>query len=82
MLAPLHAGAANCSAAPINGELYSIANQTSAKVLDITGGSTQAGAAVQQWGYGTSANQKFYVRDAGNGAWTSTRAKAASRWRC
>lgn len=64
-----HAGAANCTAAPVAGELYSILNLGTGKVLDVTGGSTQAGTQLQQWGYAGSSNQQFYVRSAGNGYW-------------
>ncbi|MDQ1816423.1 RICIN domain-containing protein [Massilia sp. CCM 9210] len=64
------ASAANCSAAVTNGGLYSVVNAASGKALDIVAGSTQGGAEVQQWGYGGSANQQFYLRDAGNGYWT------------
>jgi pectate lyase len=64
--------AADCAAAVVNGGLYSVANLGSGKVLDITGGSTQAGAFAQQWGYAGSANQQFYVRDLGNGYWSIT----------
>jgi pectate lyase len=60
----------NCSATVADGQLYSIANASTGKVLDIEGGSIQAGANVQQWGYGGSANQQFYVRSAGGGYWT------------
>ncbi|MEJ7807513.1 MAG: RICIN domain-containing protein, partial [Telluria sp.] len=71
LLAP-SAAAANCTVPPVNGGLYSIANLGSGKVLDMTDGATQAGAYVQQWGYGGSANQLFHVRDLGNGYWTMT----------
>lgn len=64
------ASAANCTAPLVNGGLYSVANQASGKVLDITGGSVQAGAPVQQWGYGGSANQQFVLRELGNGYWS------------
>lgn len=67
---PADAGAANCTANIVDGKLYSIASLGSGKVLDITGGSTQAGAALQQWGNGGSANQQFYARSLGNGYWT------------
>lgn len=66
------ASAANCTAAPVNNGLYSIANLASGKVLDITGGSTQAGTYVQQWGHAGSANQQFYLRDLDNGYWSIT----------
>ena len=66
------AHAANCMAPVVNGGLYSIANLGSGKVLDITGGSVQAGAFAQQWGYAGSANQQFYLRDLGNGYWSMT----------
>jgi pectate lyase len=70
LLLPLQAHAANCSAAPVNGQLYSIASLATGKVIDITAGSTQAGATVQQWGYGGSANQQFTLRHLGNDLWT------------
>jgi pectate lyase len=70
MAAPVHA--ANCSAAVVNGGLYSVANMASGKVLDITAGAPQAGAYVQQWGHGGSANQQFTLRDLGNGYWSMT----------
>ena len=65
------AGAANCTANVVDGQLYSVANGETGKVLDVTAGSTQPGAALQQWGYGGSANQQFYVRSTGDGHWTS-----------
>ncbi len=64
------AAAANCTAPLVSGGLYSVANLGSGKVLDITGGSTQAGVHVQQWGHGSSANQQFTLRDLGNGYWS------------
>lgn len=67
---PGYASAANCTAAPVDGQLYSIANAGSGKVLDIAGGSIQAGAKVQQWGMAGSANQQFFVRGLGNGYWS------------
>lgn len=66
------ARAAVCTAPLVNGGLYSIVNQGSGKVLDITAGSVQAGAYVQQWGYGASANQQFFLRELGNGYWSMT----------
>ena len=66
------AHAANCTASVVNGGLYSVANQGSGKVLDITGGSLQTGAPLQQWGYAGSPNQQFYLRDLGNGYWSMT----------
>ena len=66
------AGAANCTAPIVDGKLYSVASLGSGKVLDIPGGSVQAGAAVQQWGYGGGAHQQFYVRSLGNGYWSLT----------
>ncbi len=70
MMSP--AFATNCTAPLVNGALYSIANLGSGKVLDVTGGSTQVGTTLQQWGYGGSANQQFYLRDLGNGYWSMT----------
>lgn len=63
------AGAANCTAAPVAGELYSILNLGTGKVLDVTAGSTQASVQLQQWGYAASSNQQFYLKSAGNGYW-------------
>ncbi len=64
--------AANCTGPVVNGALYSIANHGSGKVLDVTAGSTRLGTTLQQWGYGGSANQQFYLRDLGNGYWSMT----------
>lgn len=72
-LLPAPASAANCSAAIADGQLYSITNMASGKVLDIVAGSALAGAAVQQWGYAASANQQFYARSLGNGYWALQR---------
>lgn len=44
-----------------------IMNRRSEKVLDVTGGSTQDGANIQQWGYSNQANQNWDVIDLGNG---------------
>lgn len=66
------AHAANCTAPVVNGGLYSVVNMASGKVLDVTGGSPQAGAYAQQWGYAGSANQQFYLRELGNGYWSMT----------
>jgi pectate lyase len=68
--APAHA--ANCTAPVVHGGLYSVANMASGKVLDVTGGSLQAGVYVQQWGYAGSANQQFHLRELGNGYWSMT----------
>lgn len=65
-----HAVGANCTEPVADGQLYSIANQGTGKVLDIVAGSTQGGANVQQWGYAGSANQQFYLRSLGTGYWT------------
>lgn len=67
------ARAANCGADIVDGQLYSIANTASGKVLDIVAGSVQAGAALQQWGYAGGAHQQFYVRSLGNGYWAMQR---------
>lgn len=69
LLAGGNAQAANCSADLIDGQLVSIANLESAKVLDVTGGAIEAGARIQQWGLGGGVNQQFYLRDAGAGYW-------------
>lgn len=66
----VHASAANCTAAVLDGQLYRIANAGSGKVLDIADGSLQAGAAVQQWGDAGSANQQFHAHDLGQGYWS------------
>lgn len=68
LTAPAHA--TNCTAAVVDGQLYSIASYGSRKVLDIEGGSRQGGAPVQQWGYAATPNQQFYVRYLGNESWT------------
>lgn len=70
LLSSLQAQAANCTAAPVDGALYTIANLSNGLVLDVVNGATTAGAPIQQWGYAGSNNQQFYVRDAGNGYWT------------
>lgn len=70
LLASGCAHAANCTADPVDGQLYGIASLASGKVLDVAGGSSEAGAYLQQWGYGASPNQQFYVRKLGNGYWT------------
>lgn len=64
------AQAGNCTAPPTDGQLYTIQNLASARVLDVTAASSQAGAAIQQWGYGGGQHQQFYVRSAGNGYWS------------
>lgn len=64
------ASAANCTAAVVNGGVYSVVNAGSGLALDIVGGSTQGAAEVQQWGYGGGAHQQFTLRDLGNGYWT------------
>ncbi|GAB6991704.1 glycosyl hydrolase 53 family protein [Paenibacillus pini] len=46
---------------------FKIVNRNSGKALNITGGSTQDGAAVQQWTYSSWNSQKFYLLDSGNG---------------
>lgn len=70
LLTASQAGAANCSAPIVDGQLYKIASLASGKLLDVTGGSLQAGAGIQQWGDGGSANQQFYVRSVGDGYWS------------
>jgi pectate lyase len=69
-LAAGHAGAANCTAAPVNGELYSILNLGSNKVLDLPAGTTQPNVQLQQWGYSGGAHQQFTARQLASGAWT------------
>lgn len=64
------AQAGNCTAPIVNGQLYTIANYGSGKVLDVVAGSTQAGAEIQQWGAGGTTNQQFYARNLGNGYWS------------
>lgn len=64
------ATAANCRADVVDGQLYSIANLGSAKVVDVEAGSVQAGAALQQWSYAGGPHQQFYLRSLGNGYWT------------
>lgn len=64
------AGAANCTAPVVDGQLYSVVNVETGKALDVAAGSTQAGAALQQWGYAGGAHQQFRVRSAGDGYWT------------
>lgn len=64
--------AANCTAAPISGQLYSIVSLANGKSLDVTAASTTAGTKLQLWGYGGGNNQQFYIREAGNGYWTIT----------
>jgi hypothetical protein len=55
------------SVGSINGQpAYKLVCANSGKVLDVTGGSQQAGAAVIQWSYHGGANQHWYVLDAGN----------------
>jgi len=44
-----------------------IMNRRSEKGLDVTGGSTQDGANIQQWGYSNQANQNWDLIDVGNG---------------
>lgn len=64
------AQAANCTADVVSGQLYSIHNLGSGQSLDVTGGSLQAGAPVQQWGYTAGEHQQFQVRSLGNGYWS------------
>jgi len=46
---------------------YKIVAKHSGKVLDVTDASTANGAKVQQWEYAGGNNQKWYLKDAGNG---------------
>jgi hypothetical protein len=56
---------------PVNGQpAYKLVCANSGKVLDVTGGSLQAGAAVVQWPYQGGANQQWYVLDVGNSTCT------------
>jgi pectate lyase len=64
--------AANCHAPVVDGQLYSVVNAGSGKALDVVGGSQQAGAAMQQWGYTAGAHQQFTLRNLGNGYWSMT----------
>lgn len=64
--------AANCTAAPVSGQVYSIINLASGKGLDISGASTARGTQVQQWGYGGGTHQQFLLTDLGNGYWSIT----------
>ncbi len=64
--------AANCTASPVSGQVYSIINLTSGKGLDIPGASTTAGTQIQQWGYTGGSHQQFLLTDLGNGYWSIT----------
>ncbi|SHH45536.1 pectate lyase [Massilia sp. CF038] len=70
LLFSTQASAANCSAPVLDGQLYSIASRASGKVLDIPGGATQTGSAVQVWDYAGGSNQQFRLRSLGNDYWS------------
>lgn len=62
--------AANCSELPVSGKRYYIVNESSGKVLDVEGYSSENGAAVHQWTNLLSYNQQWDVTDIGNSTWT------------
>ncbi|HEY0065375.1 MAG TPA: RICIN domain-containing protein [Telluria sp.] len=64
------AAGANCTAPVLDGQLYSIASAAAGLVLDVPGGSVQAGTSLQQWGYAAGVHQQFLMRSVGNGYWT------------
>ncbi len=62
--------AANCSELPISGERYYIVNESSGKVLDVSGYSSEDGAKVHQWDHLSANNQQWDVTDLGNAIWS------------
>lgn len=52
---------------PPTGKYYKLANKNSGKYLDVSGGSTENGANVQQWTSNTTQAQQWLLEDAGNG---------------
>ncbi len=62
--------AANCSELPVSGGRYYIVNESSGKVLDVSGYSSEDGAAVNQWSNLSAFNQQWDVTALGNGSWS------------
>jgi hypothetical protein len=62
--------AANCSELPTSGGRYYIVNESSGKVLDVSGYSSEDGAKVHQWQSLSAANQQWDVTDLGNAIWS------------
>ncbi|MBB3062513.1 RICIN domain-containing protein [Microbulbifer rhizosphaerae] len=69
-LSSAHSRAANCTQAPLSGQLYKITNLGSGHNLDVAGASTEAGANVLQWTDNGRTNQQFTLNDLGNGYWS------------
>lgn len=62
--------AANCTDLPASGGRYYIVNESSGKVLDVSGYSSDDGAVVHQWPNLSAQNQQWDVTDLGNGSWS------------
>ncbi len=62
--------AANCSKLPTSGGRYYIVSESSGKVLDVSGYSSEDGAKVHQWENLSSYNQQWDVTDLGNAIWS------------
>lgn len=60
----------NCDADPVSGDVYSILNRGSGKVLDVAGANTGNGGNLIQWPYKQSENQQFRLIELGNGYWS------------
>jgi hypothetical protein len=70
MVATQSAYAANCSELPTSEERYYIVNESSGKILDVSGYSSEDGAKVHQWDNLSSYNQQWDVTDLGNAIWS------------
>ncbi|WMS87032.1 RICIN domain-containing protein [Pleionea litopenaei] len=67
---PISITAEQCTDAPVNGQLYSIANKSSGAVLDVAAYSKEPEANILSWRYQQSENQHFYLHQLDNGYWT------------
>ena len=59
----------HCTSMPSNGKVYTIVNEGSGLVLDVSRKSKEDGADVVQWSANKGTNQQWKVTDAGNGSW-------------
>ena len=70
------ARAASGSAAPASGNVYTLTNAASGKLMDVKYASTDPGAPVVQWKSNNGANQEWSLTQTSSGAYTVKSAKS------